>query len=352
MNALKKHFIICSTSLYFGIATHAIAFDDSFAIYEGKIQDYPIVLQYSATEDGFSGTYFYKKQSRDIPLEGMVVEGFLHFEEGEANSGQGMNIYIFNEPIEGIWFNFHKDTELPLSLTAVDTIDLTNESSAVLKKIAANDVYEYLRHKSLPLKADKHAEFMGQPIQWHVEPKSKLKFFTLQSNSSQQLNETLEFNFRSYLSLAYSCSDVELAVTPSYLTDEITSFTITGNYYCPNMPHPNFIHESFNFHNKSGKRLKLSDVLSIPNPEYKNEWFVEQFSKLNLPQMQDVDCPYMAADSWNISEDDGWVLTEQGIRINPQFPHVLAACSGVEWAILPFDLVALYPSLINITHKP
>ncbi|SET51866.1 hypothetical protein [Thorsellia anophelis] len=344
----KKRLWFFLIPLYLATVVKSQAEEDPINVYEGTIKTYPIVIQFSQSDYGVSGSYFYKKQSRDIPLEGRLIEGQLYFEEGEADSGQGMVLNLFNEPIDGKWFNLNKDTELPIAITPVTSVDVSNETSNALKKIAENDLYEYLRHKTLPLTKDKSTQFMEQSIQWYIEPKSAKKLFTINSDSYNSLNTNLEFYFRSYLSLAFRCSDVDFVMTPTYLTNDITSFEITGNYYCPEMPHPNIIHQNFNFHNKSGKLLNLSDVLSLPNPEYKNDWILEQLLERYPDKMNDSECPYLEADSWNISEENDWVITEQGIKLNPQFPHVLAACGGPDWAILPFELIAQHPSLISI----
>lgn len=348
-------------------------------VYTGTVGKSPIVLEVNA--NGSEGRYFYQKYRKDLVLTGKKEGEILVLDEGHQRYGEDAvlpQIRLQPKPNgwSGEWTN-PKGKVLKVELQQANLPPVSADTLPYLTALHENSPYEYLRLQGMKLKPGKTETFNGYSLQWWSEPQTKTTLFEVVSGytaeESQRINQQLMGRLWQEVVGYYGClagggvNFYYQTIKPLLMTPSVISVNIGTEYDCGGA-YPDQNDVPLNLDAKTGKTLVLEDVLWIgegkplhyeelygesdQSPDtftaysaYRSNelapWLVAQLSKLYPDQMtSDEDCAYSDEDPWRFLS---WYFTEQGIKLEPSFPHVSASCGYVEWSVLPYSLIKQHP---------
>jgi hypothetical protein len=301
-----------------------------------------------------SGAYFYRNYARDIQLNGTLSGQGLTLEERGLYGGDAkakLNLRPLANGFSGTWTDVKSAKSLPVKLHAVTPAELNAvklPSTPLLRKWKLEEAYEYLRFDA-PLKATKLEKFNGKNVQWWLEPRSKVSFFRLSEKTI--VNDALIDEQYAMASSALQCpNDSEGGFTfdPKIVLYSKRLLSMTGPvYYDCGGVHPDGYSENLTLDLQSGKVLKLEDLYRFATvPKGLNLQTQEPFElfssftqaravvlkKLILQEFKtfstdlETDCKELY-ETGDVFQFITWFLTPEGLKIQPSFPHVAAACA-------------------------
>ena len=364
--------MLCSTA-------HA---EDGRRVFTGTLGKMPIVLELNTSNaENISGRYFYQKYRKDLVLSGIKNGEMLVLDEGEQRYGEKTprpQIHLNIEPNRfwGDWSNDEGKT-LKIELVEAKLPVMPAGTLPYLAKLHETEPYEYLRLQGMKLKQGKTETFNGYSLQWWSEPQTKTTLFEVVSGYTaeerQRINQQLMGRLWLEVVGYYGClagggvNFYHQTIKPLLMTPSVISVNIGTEYSCGGA-YPDQNDVPLNLDAKTGKPLVLEDVLwvgegkplhydeldgeSDQSPDtftafsaYRSNefapWLVDQLSKLYPDQMtSDEDCAYSDVEPWRFLS---WHFAENGIKLEPSFPHVAASCGYVEWSVLPYNLIKQHP---------
>ncbi|WP_192558785.1 hypothetical protein [Pseudomonas allokribbensis] len=360
------------TGLFVSTATRA---DNGAQVYTGTLGKAAIVLEINPRTG--EGRYFYKKYRKDLPLDGVLDGETLVLEEGSRieDSRPTLRLQPTANGWSGEWTSTAGKT-LKIELEPAVIPEVPADALPFFTTLHDKYPYEYLRLQGVTLKKGKTDTFMGYTLQWWTEPKTDTSLFEVVSGYSleerRRINQKLMARLWGEVLSSYGCSGSYAQWSqPLWMSSTVMSVRISSDYYCGGA-YPDQSHDALNIDTKTGKLLTLDDVMWVGQgkplhyEEYEdfaadspgsstawsnyrtNElapWLVAQFLKLYPNEMTitaegENDCGYNEDYPWHYP---GWHFTEQGINIEPSFPHVAAVCGFVDWSVLPYNIVKQHP---------
>lgn len=369
---LRLFAVLLLTGLFVSTATWA---DNGAQVYTGTLGKAAIVLEINPRTG--EGRYFYKKYRKDLPLDGALDGETLVLEEGSRmeDSRPTLRLQPTTNGWSGEWTSTAGKT-LKIELEAAVIPEVPADALPFFITLHDKYPYEYLRLQGVTLKKGKTDTFMGYTLQWWTEPKTDTSLFEVVSGYSleerRRINQKLMARLWGEVLSSYGCSGSYAQWSqPLWMSSTVMSVRISSDYYCGGA-YPDQSHDALNIDTKTGKLLTLDDVLWVGQgkplhyEEYEDfaagspgsstawsnyrtkelaPWLVAQFLKLYPNEMTvtaegENDCGYDEDDRWQFP---GWHFTEQGIKIEPSFPHVAAVCGFVDWGVLPYNIVKQHP---------
>jgi hypothetical protein len=369
---LRLFAVLFLTGLFVSTATWA---DNGAQVYTGTLGKAAIVLEIN-TRIG-EGRYFYKKYRKDLPLDGALDGETLVLEEGSRMEDSRPTLRL--QPTTHGWYGEWTSTAgkvLKVELEPAVIPDVPDDALPFFTTLHDKYPYEYLRLQGVTLKKGKTDTFMGYTLQWWTEPKTDTSLFEVVTGYSleerRRINQKLMARLWGEVLSSYGCSGSYAQWSqPLYMSPTVMSVGISSDYYCGGA-YPDQSHDALNIDIKTGKLLTLDDVLWVGQgkplhyEEYEDfaagspgsstawsnyratelaPWLVAQLLKLYPTEMTitpegENDCGYDENYPWQFP---GWHFTEQGIKIEPSFAHVVAVCGSVDWSVLPYTLVKQHP---------
>lgn len=369
---LRLFGVFLLTGLFVSTATWA---DSGAQVYTGTLGKSPIVLEIN-TRTG-EGRYFYKKYRKDLALDGAMDGETLVLKEGSRMENFRPTLRL--QPTRNGWSGEWTSTagkKLKIELTPAIIPEVPADASPFLASLHDKYPYEYLRLQGVTLKKGKTETFMGYTLQWWSEPQTETSLFEVVSGYSpeerQRINQQLMARLWGEVSSSYGCGgSYAQSSQPLLMTPSVMSVRISTDYYCGGA-YPIQSNDTLNFDIKTGKRLTLDDVLWVgqgkplhyeqseefdagspgASESWSNyrttewaPWVVAQLLKLYPSEMTvtpegENDCGYDEDYPWQVP---GWYFTEQGIKLEPSYPHVAAVCGFVDWSVLPYSVVKQHP---------
>jgi hypothetical protein len=369
---LRLYAVLFLTGLFVSTATWA---DNGAQVYTGTLGKAAIVLEIN-TRIG-EGRYFYKKYRKDLPLDGALDGETLVLEEGSRMEDSRPTLRL--QPTTHGWYGEWTSTAgkvLKVELEPAVIPDVPDDALPFFTTLHDKYPYEYLRLQGVTLKKGKTDTFMGYTLQWWTEPKTDTSLFEVVTGYSleerRRINQKLMARLWGEVLSSYGCSGSYAQWSqPLYMSPTVMSVGISSDYYCGGA-YPDQSHDALNIDIKTGKFLTLDDVLWVGQgkplhyEEYEDfaagspgsstawsnyratelaPWLVAQLLKLYPTEMTitpegENDCGYDENYPWQFP---GWHFTEQGIKIEPSFAHVVAVCGSVDWSVLPYTLVKQHP---------
>jgi hypothetical protein len=369
---LRLFAVLFLTGLFVSTATWA---DNGAQVYTGTLGKAAIVLEIN-TRIG-EGRYFYKKYRKDLPLDGALDGETLVLEEGSRMEDSRPTLRL--QPTTHGWYGEWTSTAgkvLKVELEPAVIPDVPDDALPFFTTLHDKYPYEYLRLQGVTLKKGKTDTFMGYTLQWWTEPKTDTSLFEVVTGYSleerRRINQKLMARLWGEVLSSYGCSGSYAQWSqPLYMSPTVMSVGISSDYYCGGA-YPDQSHDALNIDIKTSKLLTLDDVLWVGQgkplhyEEYEDfaagspgsstawsnyratelaPWLVAQLLKLYPTEMTitpegENDCGYDENYPWQFP---GWHFTEQGIKIEPSFAHVVAVCGSVDWSVLPYTLVKQHP---------
>jgi len=332
---------------------------------EGAIGNNPIVMNLNFDDSTSTATYFYKSAKKDIQLTGTTVgvHIFLYAEIWNAKTKKTdtSETIILKQTAKntftGTWEN-SKHEQLDVSLNAADISNAHSLFDALpyVKAQRADDPYSYLRIAAMQLVKDstvKQGRFTLEYV--HVE-NANVYSFRLAGNdaATDKINATLTNALVESAARYFSCSSYTYAIRHLFINDDVISVHAFEDYNCGGA-HPDFENIPLNINAKTGEPLALEDVLylrdeDIPVPE-SDEWIAYRrniygpallslVKDLYPKHMKDKEpCDYTQSYIWEYPK---WYLTNEGLYLSPEFPHVVAICRDPEWSVIPYKTLKKY----------
>jgi hypothetical protein len=328
-------------------------------VYVGTLGQASVVFKLEKPGDtDLSGAYYYRNYARDIQLNGVLSGSGLLLEERGLYGGNAkakLSLKLGPNGFSGTWTDVKSAKSsaksLPVKLHAVTPAELNAvklPNTPLLRKWKLEEAYEYLRFDA-PLKAMKLEKFNGKNVQWWLEPRSKISFFRL--SEKNMVNNALIDEQYAMASSALQCpNDSEDGFTfdPKIVLYSKRLLSMTGPvYYDCGGVHPDGYSENLTLDLQSGKVLKLEDLYrfaAVPKGlDLQTQEPFELFSgftqaravvlkKLILQEFKtfstdlETDCKELY-ETGDVFQFITWFLTPEGLKIQPSFPHVAAACA-------------------------
>jgi hypothetical protein len=338
-------------------------------VYTGTLGQSRVVfkLEKPAGND-FSGTYFYRKFSRDIQLSGTLSGSSLTLEERGLYGAQGkakLSLKLEVNGFSGAWVDAKSGKTFPVKLQAVTPVELNAiklPSTPLLRQWKLKEPYEYLRF-DVPLKAGRLEKSSGKNVQWWLEPKSKVAFFRLPAQS-KAVNDALTDEQYGMASSALQCPNDGpdgFSYTSRIVLYSQRILSVAGSaYYDCGGAHPDGFNANLTLDLVTAKVLRLEDAyrfVAVPQGlNLQTQEPFELFSQFTLARAAvlrklisqevksfsdglNVDCAdiYQSEDVFQFIT---WYVTPEGLVVQPSLPHVAAACEND--FLLPYAKLKAY----------
>jgi hypothetical protein len=356
---------LCAVSFVLASKSQMPSFD---GLYIGVIGGQPVVARLGTDGINIRGSYYYRRYSLDIPLEGTVSKAGIELTEHTQYGGDATwRAKLEHDVLVGEFSN-DKFT-LPLRLRPVREADFNHPGfkSGLLKAWRSSRPYDYLKF-DLPLQASAIKRFGSKRIQWLTEPKSQLRFPRLLGNNTTRINQALEKQQLSTALEAFECAGYgggpgfgtwEQNIEIGLLTSRVLSLDIHAWVNCGGA-HPEGFPDSLTFDLQTGTTLRLEDlwrVVKIP-PEVKLSTDNDAYSAylnnrgIALRRLAIKANPQLALENSSdtagcYSSDEefvyaSWYLTLKGLVLQYDFPHANDVCESVIQPVIPYSLLKPY----------
>ncbi len=356
------------------LACAALAHAES-SVWQGTIGKLPVVAILELGGDSPNGEYFYRSQLHDIHLSGKrSASGVSQFEEvapgsfAESGAGASWSVRVGDDGVlKGEWHDKNAKV-LPIRLARATLRDVAAGAPQVAGLDSADGLYQHLRLAGLQLQRSGPVEtVLGYPVQWWLEPHSKLKQLQIVSGypapALMKINAALRERHWSDIANSFGCNgEYEQQITPRYFGTDAISISVVTSYSCAGAAHPDAGDAPLNLDADNGREIKLEDVLWLGKGSppryhaqangrgsegyfaYRDEvfapWLRDVFARLYPQQMRkpkgDDACDYEEVEIWKFPS---WYLTDKGIYFGPSFARAARACEYPEWPILPWKYV-------------
>lgn len=336
-------------------------------VYEGTAGTAHIVLTLSGSGTDVWGQYFYRTSRLDIDFAGEWRGNVLTLHSN--TTGDHFSLSHSGSNLAGT-LTTAKARRLPVSLhpAGVPSLlpaDLSNNLS----------LYERWQLAGLSFAPQQVETVNGKTIRWYREGLSGIRLFRLESGYSEPaittINHALARNQWSDVSAWFGCTgmdgtpgtDIAEADKP-WLGKGHVSYVWHTSWSCAGTAHPDFGTQGHSFDARTGRELKLDDVLRFgsapPPPEDSDAWYTYRGKTFAVgvvallkryhpeemmpPQQGDDDeCNYSDPEVWDFP---GWALSAKGLWLGAYFARVERACDAPDWAIIPWSALSL-PSKAN-----
>jgi hypothetical protein len=352
-------FAFCSTALAANID----------GVYIGTLGKSGIVLKLETEKNAqASGMYYYRNYAIDIRLEGKINKSSITLSEfGTGTTEPSASLFLSSagNVLSGRWASIKQPKRfLAINLRRVTSKDLNAiklPSTSLLNKWKLEQPFDYLRFNT-PAKLVKTQTVNGKKVQWWLEPKSKIEFLRLPTES-KTVNNTLtdaHYNLAITNLECLSSSNGEYSYEPkvALYSKRILSVSASVYYYCGGA-HPDGGAENFNLDLDNGKALQIEDVyrfVAIPvglkiDPSNDSRAYSKYqeargaaVKKLILNQFGSF-TQNLEKDCSDLYDDEtfayfSWYLTDTALVIESSFPHVAATCDS-EFE-LPYKTIEQY----------
>ncbi|WP_372786478.1 hypothetical protein [Phenylobacterium sp.] len=343
-------------------ATPALAAKEE--TYEGSVGAAPVVMGLFSeegllpTEGAVTGQYFYRSTRLDIDLSGQWHDHVL--ELASRLTGDRLTLSRSGDGLVGA-LTTAKGQRSPVSLHpatgfAALPVDLPSDLSP----------YARLQLASLKLVPQKTETRNGKTIRWYREPLTGIRLFRLEGGYAPPamavMNHALAREQWSEVSSWLQCpgtdgrgSGMEFSEAGKpWLGSAHVSYISRASWSCAGTAHPDFGANGHSFDARTGRELKLDDVLPVgPHPAPKENgdaWFdyrgkvfapavvalMKRYHKAEMVRPKDGDedgCDYSDPEVWNFPS---WVLTDKGLWLGAIFARVARACDSPDWAVIPW----------------
>jgi hypothetical protein len=347
------------------VASPASARGEGERSYEGTVGASRIVLtlQDDANGEDAWGSYFYLSSRRDLDLQGERRGGVLTLDARATEDH--LELRAQGDGFTGTLTTAAK-RRFPVRLARVTTArDLPADLPPELS------LHERLQLAGLTLAPEATERVDGKPIQWFRERKTGVRLFRLQGGYAARpmaaINGALTRNQWREVSRWLSCTDIggEAGVDGGiegkpWLGRDYVSYSWQASWSCAGAAHPDFGTAGYSFDARTGRELKLDEVLhfgSAPVPsEDSDPWYgyrgrvfapavVKLLQRHHPQEMAPVapdgeECDYADPEVWDFP---AWRLTPEGLWLGASFARVMRACDGPEWAVLPWSELSLKP---------
>ncbi|WP_333572464.1 hypothetical protein [Sphingomonas sp.] len=333
-------------------------------LYQGTVGTARIVMTLSEDKAEVSGQYFYLSSRLDIDLSGAVQGQTLDLES--RTTGDKLHLTRRGTRLDGT-LTTAKARRLPVSLHAAGTpADLPAD---LPPKLSA---YERWHLTGLQLTPQKAETINGKTIRWYREALSGIRLFRIESGYAAPalaaVNHALARNQWANVSAWFACTgyeggpgtDVAEAKRP-WLGANHVSYVWNGSWSCAGTAHPDFGTAGYSYDMRTGRELKLDDLLhfgSGPIPaEDSDAWYSYRSKRfapgvvallkryhpedMTAPAAGDEDeCDYSDPEVWDFP---AWALSDKGLWLGAYFARVQRACDAPDWAIIPWSALGLKP---------
>ena len=349
--------------------------------YIGSVGTAPVVAVFGAADAQFENSYYYRKFGQDIQLEQREKNGQIVLTEfgpfPEQLKRATATLKLEDGQLSGTYTLLKGGKPLPMTLKPVSSADLKGPlSNPQLESWKKKSPYTFLKFDR-KLEAGKFVsnsstdgkmvlqtgKLSGVTYTWTTEPKSKISYPRLEGSIYQQVNSALEGHQLEVAANVLECNVTEpdhsfnFVPTLSFISAKLVSVTAAVDLYCGGA-HPTTYTDTLTLELVSGKALELEDVYRfVPLPAGVNLKTFEPFEKYDAfvsarkktlepliyavrPDLKkNTDCygPDTGIDSWKTLY---WWLSNKGLVLESDFPHVAAACT--EAVTLPYALLEKY----------
>jgi hypothetical protein len=333
-------------------------------LYQGTVGTARIVMTLSEDKAEVFGQYFYLSTRLDIDLSGSVRGQTLDLES--RVTGDKLHLTRSGATLYGT-LTTAKAKRLPVSLRPAAMPE--NLPADLPPKLSG---YERWHLTGLKFTAQQAETIHGKTIRWYREPLSGIRLFRIESGYAAPavaaVNHALARNQWQDVSAWFACTGYEGApgtdtaqAQKPWLGANHLSYVWNASWSCAGAAHPDFGTTGYSYDMRTGRELRLDDLLhfgSAPIPaegtsgwySYRNKRFApgavallkryhpEEMAK---PAEGDEDgCDYSDPEVWDFP---GWALSEKGLWLGAYFARVQRACDAPDWAILPWSALGLKP---------
>ncbi len=366
------HLILLACAAASGVASAG-------TVYEGTLGKSAIIAELEPGKDGTEGRYFYRRHRLDIPLEAQpgadgaaVMSERADWRTDDAERPRWTLRKDGDGRYSGQWRDA-KGKTLPIVLRPVAAAGLPVDPDPALEALRVGETYDYLRLSGLKLVDDGSEQRGAYRLQWQREPNSGMRLFQVvegyPAQTRERVNRVLHARLWSEVRAYYEClsgggeGEYEQTVTVHRLDPKILSASVFTSYYCGGA-HPDFGDSPINLDPRSGRELRLEQVISTGKPapsdehdsawlDYRSQvwapWLVAQFERLYPAQMKagegEDECDYADDQIWSFPS---WYATDQGLYLGASFYRAARACDDPDWSVLPWSVVRQHHGAVDI----
>jgi len=351
--------------------------------YIGSVGTAPVVAVFGAADAQFENSYYYRKFGQDIQLEQSEKNGQVVLTEfspfPEQLKRATATLELEGGQLSGTYTLLKGGKPLSMTLKPVSSADLKGPlSNPQLEVWKQKNPYTFLKFDR-KLEAGKFisnpnsstdgkmvlqtGKLSGVAYTWTTEPKSKISYPRLEGRLYQQVNSALEGHQLEVAANVLECNVAEpdhsfsFAPTLSFVSAKLVSVTAAVDLYCGGA-HPTTYTDTLTLEVSSGRALELEDLYRFaPLPKGVNLKILEPFEKYDafasarkktLESLIYTLRPDLRKNSECYGSDTGldawktlyWWLSNKGLVLESDFPHVAAACT--EAVTLPYALLEKY----------
>jgi hypothetical protein len=323
--------------------------------YEGVVGSSPIVMGLTDEGSDVFGQYFYRSTRLDIDLSGAWRGSRL--ELASRLTGDRLVLTRAGGGFAGA-----------LTVANGRRFDVTLRPVTTAPALPADlppglSLYARLQLAGLTLTPQTVETHNGKTIRWYRNPLTGIRLFRLESGYSAPamaaMNRALARAQWGEVSAWLQCpgadggSGMEASEAEQpWLGPAHVSYRWRSGWSCAGTAHPDFGVEGHSFDARTGRELKLDDVLPVgpgtPPPENSDAWYryrsdtfapaaVALLARQHKAQMakptSEDDCDYSQPDVWAFPS---WALTKDGLWLGATFPRVLRACDTPDWSVIPW----------------
>ncbi len=331
-------------------ASPARAAEETF---EGTVGSAAVVM---ALTDGTLGQYFYRNVRVDIELSGDRRGQTLELES--RLTGDRLKLSRAGTGLSGVLVT-KTGRQFPVSLHRAA------EPRATADLPAGLSLYERLQLSGLTLSPERLQTVNGKTIRWYRNGLTGIRLFRLESGyatpAMAAMNHALTRHQWKEVLAWLQCpgedgsgsgAEASEADKPG-LGPIYVSYLWRSSWSCAGTAHPDFGVEGHSFDARTGRELKLDEVLPVgpgrPPAEDSQPWYgyrsetfapavvalLKRYHRAQMARPNDDDgCDYTDPEVWSFPS---WVLREDGLWLGAVFPRVARACDSPDWAVIPWS---------------
>lgn len=351
---------LCRAALVVALAAFATpTLAEEIRTYQGVAGASPVVLEWTEGSGEVSGRYFYGATRLDVELSGAWRGPAL--ELSARITGDRISLSRSGSGLSGV-LTTAKGRKLPMTLSpAVAPANAPADLPADL------DLYGRLQLAGLTFVRQEADTIDGKAIRWYREPRTGIRLFRLERGyaapAMATMNRALARNQWSEVSAFLGCvgsdgrsgSEMSMAGKP-WLGAAYVSYLWQASWDCAGAAHPDFGQEGHTFDARTGREVRLEDLLKIGQasapPENSDAWYAYRGEVLApavvalmkrhhpeemVPPQTEDDCDYSDPEVWDFPS---WAVSERGLWLGAVFPRVMRACDAPNWAVIPWSALA------------
>ena len=332
-------------------------------LFEGNVGPYPIIMNLSTDGETCGAVYFYQSSLHDIHLSGKASGNILTLYCDSYNkklkkndTSETITLKVNGNNAVGSWVN-NEGKKLEVTLHTVNLATVTNPFAKLPYVIGqkAENTYNYMRIASMKLVGDSLVKVGNITLEYVHIGKSKVIYPRIADGCDKEImkkvNKLIENTLIESTCMFFSCSSFDFKLQSVFINKDVLSVNTYTDYYCGGA-YPDYGNDPLNLNLKTGNKLNLEDILylssaDVPSSEteewltYRGDVFapklIDLLKNLYPKQMkgkgEDAVCNYNTKEAWSFPN---WYLTEKGLHLLPDFPHVAGICRNPGWSVIPF----------------